>query len=265
MKNLYLHIGTHKTGTTSIQQTIRKNKEKLKEFDYCWVEESYWLFKRFNPQEIEAVVNFLEQLKTLPENNLIFSSEGYSGGLANDINIVNQKAEILRKILQGFNVKVILYLRRQDQFIESMYIQSIQEGNSYTFDEYLNDVINYQNLDWQFLVDIFGEKFGIENLFVRPYDKVLFKNNNIIYDFFSVLGLEDKIEFNGMTQWNKSYSHHTLRIARYMNSVLDTQEDKIKLRSILQHLYTKGVFEKHGYLTPGKRHEIMDYFNEIKY
>ena len=262
MKNLYLHIGTHKTGTTSIQQAIRKNVEKLKELDYLWVEESYLLFKRFNPQGIESVVNFIEKLKSIPQNNLIFSSEGYTGGFENDINIVKQKAEILNKILQGFNVKVIIYLRRQDQLIESLYIQSVQAGNSYIFNEYLNDIIDYKYFDWQNLINIFSDHFGSQNIFARPYDKTLFYKNNIIYDFFSVLDLKDKIEIETLPQWNKSYSHQTLRIARYMNSILSSKEDKAKLRSILQSLSTKDIFEKHCYLTPEKRQEILSYHHD---
>ena len=262
MKNLYLHIGTHKTGTSAIQMTLHNINDTLKSMDYRWIEESYWLYKRFTPEEINGVVSYIESLTLFPQRNLIFSSEGYSGGLAHDVAIVEQKAEILGKILSGFNVKVILYLRRQDQFIESMYSQGIHEGNCYTFEQYINEAIDYKNLDWQKLIDIFALHFGDKNIIVRPYEQNQFYQNNIINDFFSCIGLKDKIQFSQLPKFNKSYSHRSVRIARYMNSILSTQEEKDQIRSILQNIDTKEVFDKHVYMKPEKRQEIMKYFED---
>ena len=42
MKTLYLHIGTHKTGSTAIQHFFKVNKEVLKTMGY-----TYPLFPRF--------------------------------------------------------------------------------------------------------------------------------------------------------------------------------------------------------------------------
>ena len=36
MKKVYIHIGTEKTGTTSIQNVLAKNRESLLKNDYCY-------------------------------------------------------------------------------------------------------------------------------------------------------------------------------------------------------------------------------------
>ena len=262
MKNIFLHIGTHKTGTSSIQRTLKTVNTTLNSLDYQWVEESYWLYKRFTPEAIDDVVSYIDSLSFVPQQNLIFSSEGYTAGLLSDMAIVRQRAEILATILSDFNVKVVLYLRRQDQFIESMYSQAIHEGHSYTFDEYFSEVCDFRNLDWQILIDIFAGQFGKDNLIVRPYDRNLFYQNDIVPDFFSSIGLKDRIPAASFSKsMNRSYSSQGLKIARYMNSILPDIEEKEKLRAMMQGMGAKDVFEKHAYFAPDTRRQLMDTFN----
>jgi hypothetical protein len=171
MKQLVIHIGTHKTGTTSIQQFLTQNQESLRKRGIAYFKPdpnglsslhhnlSLGLLQRalwkvgisyevnvswINHNEyFRSLEKYFDDLRLyMAENSLstaIVSSEGFFGtakvfcngffddfprtlddqeSLQIDTSIVN---DLKKSIGTDFDVKVMVYLRRQDTHFNSLY------------------------------------------------------------------------------------------------------------------------------------------------
>lgn len=92
--------------------------------------------------------------------------------------------ELFRTVAK--KVKVIVYLRRQDHFLESGYSYEVKFGNKMSFEEYCDQ----WRLSYRDLCNRYADVFGKENIIVRPYERQQFYGGNIFSDFLNVLGLE---------------------------------------------------------------------------
>lgn len=133
MKNkLILHIGFQKTGTTAIQNFLFNNARILNKYKYSYPEmqkgkfnitNGYCLRNCVTEFGLGKVNNKCESWKIfwdktrdeLKKNNVIISWEGISTYNIDDFfSAVKNEYD---------NIKVIVYLRRQDRYIESLYNQ----------------------------------------------------------------------------------------------------------------------------------------------
>ena len=124
-KVLYLHIGNHKTGSSSIQRNLMKNRQLLEKFGF-----EYFSYK--NQIHCHEYINnnapagaflqkkseFRDNLKALtPGRNTIISSENFSY-------FFNRKdVQDVYSVLAEFfdEIKVVVYIRRQDSHLISHY------------------------------------------------------------------------------------------------------------------------------------------------
>lgn len=140
MKKIYIHIGTEKTGTTAIQDFLHDNSkllaEKHKIFIPIWegdvsqnthkrISKAFVPDKSMTPQykiiSIESFESILNNfVKSQHFNKLIISSELFSYSTAKEI-------MELKSTLQNFDVTIIVFLRRQDEYIESIYDQHVKK------------------------------------------------------------------------------------------------------------------------------------------
>lgn len=206
-KKLYLHIGTHKTGTTAIQVFSAKNSDYLKENDCLYVETGrpvrenrklvghhllpWYLIKHNVPKSyygkyeknIEHLFSDLvDEIKTSKYNHILISSEEFD-------KLNSEEIEALKKYFADFEVFIIIYLRRKDSYIESMY-QTDVVYNSFnkTIYEFMNETkIPLKYFDF---VNKWQKVFGTKNVTVNVYCKKLLKDENVVVDFFNHLGIE---------------------------------------------------------------------------
>ncbi len=215
MKTLYLHIGTSKTGTTTIQTYCGINREQLKSkgvlfpimpYHYDRITKNrngHFLYamiyengvrnkekeKQVLKQELDYIVDCFKDY-----DNVLLSEESIWWATAT-------RRKGLWKYLQehsqqnNYQVKIIVYLRRQDQFMMSRYNQIIKTdtgGGTQRFYEYFKDmngkykcVMNYrQRLDYM------AKFFPKENIVVKRFDRSYFYNGDLNADFLHILGVE---------------------------------------------------------------------------
>jgi len=261
-----LHIGTHKTGSTSIQQYLTENASKYAAHGVLWIKDSYNLPNLINrlasqierKQLIQDCRRNLESLSKVSEM-IIFSSEGFSGSpskmYSNNADIVN----FCQNLFKGYNVKVVVYLRRQDLFYESYYTQRIQEGYTETLEEFLS-ILPLNEIRWDEVLNNFTSAFGKENLIVRPYDRSILKGNDIVEDFLTIANLNHIDQERNTPAWtNQSYSLAALKIARTLNGTLSKEQQKT-LRKILQKSNPKQPGDSFMILPRLRRIEMMQHY-----
>jgi len=191
-KTLFIHIGTGKTGTTSIQKYLKENSEFINykyNLNYCKSGRGDSINHR--ALDFNSVNNNLSSYKKVVANiNLLINEINQHNSkyhLISDENfpgLNSREIELYKKKLGGkFNIKVIVYLRRQDKYLESWYKQVIKTG-SYATDVnilfsqlFKRGILNYYDL-----VKSWADIFEKENVIVRLYEKNLLINQNVIDD-----------------------------------------------------------------------------------
>ena len=240
-QQIYIHIGTPKTGTTTLQEFFKLNKEALAKSGILYPEWGY--SNRWgNFENTEGNFGWIVQSNDLEIKERISSvlDDSYRGILLSTEDIwgeVRDKASFLRNIQsigEAVEIKVIVYLRKQIDYIESQYRECIRVA---TFREPIESIVDFSNEQVQFLRDnceywsileeMAGE-IGDENIIVRPYERAQFKNGNIIDDFLSILGLEYNESFQQCAKnYNPPMSNVALEMKRIMNyssSVLEVTD-----------------------------------------
>ena len=103
--------------------------------------------------------------------------------------------QVLKSALseRGIDLKVIVYLRRQDLVVESYYAQRVKIKVNDEFQNYLDsEDIAYFKLDYYTQLKEIEQAIGKENIIVRVYEKKQYEGNGntLISDFLNTLGLE---------------------------------------------------------------------------
>jgi hypothetical protein len=122
---LFIHIGTHRTATTSIQSYLYENRRALidKGFLYPFDMRRHAIFfRKVADGRINTVGladRILSDFERLPTSvrNVIVSDE--------DISFYTDYS-ILADLKKDFDLHFILYMRRQDLWLESWYLQNIK-------------------------------------------------------------------------------------------------------------------------------------------
>lgn len=202
-KNLILHIGTGKTGTTSIQHLLTVNRQQLREqhqIDYL----EFGL--DIQPQQFGGEVgthgdlvrwastdnhrrlNALgRQIDKSTCDTVVISSENFYHQLN-----PAQVQSLADAIGPGHRVQVLCYVRRQDDYMESAWKQQVRVGAMrsafptflarHTSTEFLAEAhANYHRmlLPW-------AQSFGRQALRIQVFDRKEFVHGDLIDDFLAL-------------------------------------------------------------------------------
>lgn len=244
-KKLYIHIGTHKAGSTTIQHTLQKESGRLSEEGIYYFGRFFGLsriMREMMEYDEELVNNFkkeveqeLAQDKSTATHTYVISNEKFSGHKLLAYKNAPTIAKTLYEVFEpyDFEIKIVVYLRRQDKYLESMYAQKIKSLDSYTFAEFLATIEDINAYHWDTFLEVFANVFGKENMIVRSFDrKYLPKNNSLIQGFGEIIGSEYFKNYPEVTIENRGYSRDVLEVARLANKHLERDQKKI-LREIL--------------------------------
>lgn len=130
-KKLFIHIGTGKTGTTALQMFLCQNKNQLLKYGYKYADSYLENFNhhglcvnayQLNENEIKHRLNTLANEIRNSDKNMIISSEYFPGLSANDIKLYCENLSV------EFDVHVVVYFRRQEEFLEAWFNQIVKSG-----------------------------------------------------------------------------------------------------------------------------------------
>lgn len=200
-KTVFLHIGTNKTGTTTIQNFCAKNEELLRDVGFLYPKTGrsgnahydisgilgfkHTPFKDVDNKKISILKkNFNAEINSAKCDFIMVSSEFF---------MLPKEIFLVKEFFSDFLVKIVIYLRRHDSWWESSYSQAIKTVETppwgSNFEEYLfyHDKINPRWGNYLLLLRQWSEVFGMDNIIVRPYESQQ-NQPNIIYDFLKSIG-----------------------------------------------------------------------------
>lgn len=226
-----LHIGGAKCGSSAIQAYLARNAERLAErgvgvpgvrLDFLSpvTGEQIWFFEdAILAGDLsvvgEKVQRLLAEATERGLSDLVISAEN----LCNHPVLAPEFASVLAQV----DVKVVLFVRRQDDFL----ISSWQQWNLKryeTLDAFLDQRVG-KDARWLTMIDPWAKAFGDDRIVVRPFVRHLLRNRDVIADFFGVIGVSQA----GLTPLSKnanpSFDEALARLAHRVRDVFDSPHD----------------------------------------
>jgi len=135
---------------------------------------------------------------------VVLSSELFFGQSKSLASILDEVAHSLREHL----VKVVVYLRRQDQLYSSFYNQDVKGMRQWPDSAYaFYETHQIFEIDYQDMLGMWSGVFGKENIIVRPFEPGQWPGGDIVRDFCTAIGIgplssryKDRNESLGSTQ-----------------------------------------------------------------
>jgi hypothetical protein len=266
-RQLVLHIGGHKTGTTSIQRALYTNRTILEELGYK-------LFVRSKGGEDsgnglsggwfsrnDAICDGLRFDMQLADElgsargNIILSQENFSWIFSREA--IESFHDQLKKHFE--RILIVAYIRRQDELAISHhqqgsrslgYFSSVFYGSeNKALPSYQEHFQNYLNFHQR--IGMWADIFGDKQISLHVFDKKTLFAQDVVSDFFRLLGSAGTIRFDRVNESNgfiKSKVGHLLNL-------IDMEEDK---RAILFRRLNNA-----GKLVPA-RQEAIDFYAHFK-
>lgn len=205
MTRLILHIGTNKTATTAIQHALAANRDALRAHGLLYPasgirseahHELAWKlgFVQGRPaamddEPFEALwERTLAEIRAARCPDVLISSECFMIG--------SGRITALAAAVRDFDVEVVVYLRRHDAWLQSVYVQAVKVTNNPPwgrgFEAYLEH-LDRQKSDhygsYRKLVDRWAQVFGRERIKVRPFETKQV-GADVTLDLLRTVGLE---------------------------------------------------------------------------
>jgi hypothetical protein len=234
---LILHIGTPKTGTTAVQRFLCANRQRLAESDVHYATphgsgQANDVANALGTGDSRAVNGFLvKQVKAARQcgaDTLLISAENF---YARNIHAAMQRQQIvpnaperdqmfveaLRELIPDeiATCQIACYLRRPDQYAESLYNQHVKRGIiDSTFDEFLSLI--EPALSYDRCLYPWADYFGQRNCVLRVYDSA---KRDVVGDFvMNVLNIQDVSQFSHVhNQANERLARDLLEFKRLKN------------------------------------------------
>lgn len=236
---LILHIGTEKTGTTSVQNFFRTNRDKLAKRGILYplapgqrnhtglaaaaqeVSKRDPLRKTAGLKTDEHVRKFRGKLladlereaNARPFKLAVMSNEHCSSRLLEDEEVVwlrDKLAKLFSKI------RIVVYLRRQDDFLLSTYSTSVKSGGMQPLALPTERKVQIRYDHWD-LLSRWERVFGRENIVCRRFEKSALKNGDIVDDFLDAVGIDPAPVYEKPENVNESLDGQSLEYLRLFN------------------------------------------------
>jgi hypothetical protein len=203
-KTVYIHIGPHKTGTTTIQHGLALNEKELRK-------KGVLAPKSGRPYPGNAGNHNLSWELRIPNSRVFKPDYGTWKDLLNEIKEERRLKKIIltsedfclldkgaiytiREYLADFQVKMIIYMRRQDEAHQSLWVEFAKNRANLpivgSFVEWLEEYdYRIRNYDYLEIVSRWEEVFSQDNMILRIFDPSQFKLS-LFHDFLALCGIK---------------------------------------------------------------------------
>lgn len=261
---LVLHIGTHKTGTTTIQKFAAANRAALSEKGLHYPA----LVPSFGPRNPghhhlahalsdegspsvtrdEALAFIDKARKDADGRTVLLSAEPFFRhvlGARGDADYWTARHAYIRAVaeaLSGFDVTVMVVFRRLDDFVQSLYKESVlQSRYARPIEDFVRERIT--SFEYGRQLDLWEDVFGKKALLISLYDKSV-RGRATVDQFFALLGVDTTgIGGNVSGEANVSASPMAVEVKRLINAHPLHGRQSLKMRGLLELLQENPRFK----------------------
>ncbi|MEP1471512.1 MAG: hypothetical protein ABJK25_11100 [Halieaceae bacterium] len=245
MTTIYIHIGAPKTATSTLQALLVRKAKKLAKSGVL-----YPSAPRHGDAHHVLVCDLIEkhQGNHMPDfwygdfprgqawNKLADEIAGHGKALESVVissELFFGQSRQLRPMLAdigehlaGYTVKIVSYLRRQDQLYSSFFNQDVKGARQWADGPYqfyeTHQIFQHHYVD---LLSIWGDFFGEENIIVRPYEPAQWREEDIVADFCDAIDAPrlkaGSLESNASLGPNQLYAKQCLNKIGYDKAIND--------------------------------------------
>jgi len=261
MPKLIIHIGSQKTGSTSIQTFLTQQPDKMAEAGLSYVKagrgpaaHNKLAFKRDTEQFPVLMKRLVAEVEGAPDKTHVISAE-----MLFTTRMARSMAAFLPDDLRA-ETRIIAYIRRQDKFLEAMYKQVVKTGR---FKGSPQDYAKKREaaLMYSRILGAYAEGFGTENMVVLPYERPLFREGDVILDVAGHLGMTN------VTRDDLPEKFSNITLSREVSELLGLISNKtdINIAELIRVIIrnnAEGAFYSGDSFSPLERRGIADKYIE---
>jgi len=268
---IYLHIGPHGTGTTTIQKHLISNRGMLAKHSCVYPKSTISTFGHH--QLVGDIGDFYwyqpsrGNLKTLKDEigaspgDVILSSETFA-----DIGSAKPLERLRDAFIQDFDFRIITYLRAQEERLQFLWNADIQMGfSNFPFLIWIDENIDQiPSLNIETWLGLYADVFGSDALCPQIYRR---RRESLFQHFLKLCGITDYDGFIPLPDQNKSISNLHAEIFRQLAMIpaLDPVKDKERIHIIRTDKKEQSAFlrDLHGPSNPMPmtEHAIDNFLN----
>ncbi len=262
-----LHIGYHKTASTSLQAFCVANQAALAAEGILYPQtgragdQHGALANSFKAEatpaaQQTAAESLLLEAKTKGFARLLVSSECF-------VEAKEVPANLARWLPPDqHQIRVLVYLRRQDDWIQSVY-NEVTKDRYRRFDGDLWELRELRQgfADYQEMIQLWANAFGSSAITLRPFETGQFPPGGVYEDFCQAWGWEFSRLQLPLDEKNKSMQPDFIEFLRRCNRIRFTQPEHQRLVTALQALSDQDPNpNKQGLLTLHQKRELLRNF-----
>lgn len=221
-KTVYLHIGISKTGSTAIQKYLHKNSDSLKAVGVHYVAsgrkgdgESHHQLARLYKNDIDATTEIASVISEIDRSDcqsFILSSELFEYLKLNQI-------RRLSRDLGSYRIVVVVYLRRQDEALFSMYKELVKKHACATsFSGYFDETQRKGLLLFSKMLSRWERVLGRENVRARVFSRKCLVGGSVIPDILDLVEIKGSAPPYPSKPANPAISAVAVEILRDINA-----------------------------------------------
>jgi len=264
-----LHVGMGKTGTTSIQAFLNKNRQQLLDNKIFYTKNLDNIgIDGFKTANIDTIIHLDDVIKHLNQflkkeriEHFIWSLESLF--LSNKVTL-----KLLKEHLACTSIEIIIFIRRQDHWFESAFYQWGWKHKTYTGNYLINfdAFFKTRNHQGNYIEWILGwaEIFGKENIKIQPLEKEQMPDG-LIKSFCNLTNLNQSELDTEELEVYKNPGHYVAQIIGICNSIEKEPIKNQPLLTMFQRAFNGSVinnrYKTNSLLSPVKRIEIINNFD----
>ena len=265
-----IHIGTEKTGTTSIQSFFNANREKLQHLGIAYLRSightnnrklaTYCIGLDRSDDAIAALgietkakrqqwqgrilSEFRSEVKNLPSNiqTIVISSEHFHSRL-----IKKEEIETLKAVVSEItdDIEIVVFIRSQVEMAISLHSTALKVGQYNSSILPQGNLVNSIYYNYEKLLKLWSEVFSASKINVKLFERAALLNGNLIDELlFNTLAITNASGLVYPAQENESISPIGQKLLNSINQHFRDREDlKLKLRRYIEDNYSgKGAY-----------------------
>lgn len=222
---LWLHIGTPKTGSTALQhfgrehdaplsdQGIRfiglRNRSSLNKLAKALRTKNKRAAAELGAETEEKIATASGSAQDIVLSSEMLSTNGITGAMLRDVIPATATHPL----------HLVLYIRRQDQYLESLYFQRIKSGRESTPIRKFIARVRDRAGRYDKIVEEWSEGFPNATWHIRRYAPGQLTGGSVVTDFLSLLGAEELARDLQDSRSNQTPSAGQLELMRLMNGI----------------------------------------------
>jgi len=237
MRNLFVHIGCHKTGTTWLQRYYFPNHPAIRYLNHGPNPDAFRFLLRADEDQWNTGTA-KDLLKQMNHDNggkaNLYSEENLSGNLWSACRDSMQIAHRLRQTCES--AKIIIVIRSQIEMLRSIFVQYVHEGGwrnikSFLGDQTLAGKTLMEHLKYAPLINTYIQLFGKNNVHVGIYEEFAADPQGFLEELnlFLAINTIQISERYYAKRANRAYSPVSMSIARFLNRF---QKSRFNLRGL---------------------------------